>query len=131
MAPRVSTLPIQPKIPEISVGTWNRTDHLGLIRPEYLGAALKVVYFDRSGYWGRSDRIKCLFRFEKIDVPSTALLYPAYKNDNQARGGLGRVWATRMYRSIEHVEFLKFQNRIFVEWNAPHVYPYIIRRGSR
>ena len=56
MAPRVSTLPIQPKIPEISVGTSNRTDHLGLIRPEYLGAALKVVHFDRSGYLGRSDR---------------------------------------------------------------------------
>ena len=56
MAPRVSTLPIQPKIPEISVGTWNRTDYLGLVRPEYLGAALKVVHFDRSGYLGRSDR---------------------------------------------------------------------------
>ena len=56
MAPRVSTLPIQPQIPEISVGTSNRTDHLGLIRPEYLGAALKVVHFDRSGYLGRSDR---------------------------------------------------------------------------
>ena len=56
MAPRVSTLPIQPKIPDISVGTSNRTDHLGLTRPEYLGAALKVVHFDRSGYLGRSDR---------------------------------------------------------------------------
>ena len=56
MAPKVSTLPIQPKIPDISVGTSNRTDHLGLIRPEYLGAALKVVHFDRSGYLGRSDR---------------------------------------------------------------------------
>ena len=56
MAPRVSTLPIQPKIPDISVGTPNRTDHLGLMRPEYLGAALKVVHFDRSGYLGRSDR---------------------------------------------------------------------------
>ena len=55
MAPRVSTLPIQPKISEISVGTSDRTDHLGLIRPEYLGAALKVVHFDRSGYLGRSD----------------------------------------------------------------------------
>ena len=25
------------------------------MRPEYLGAALKVVHFDRSGYLGRSD----------------------------------------------------------------------------
>ena len=56
MAPRVTTLPIQPQIPEISVGTSNRTDHLGLVRPEYLGAALKVVHFDRSGYLGRWDR---------------------------------------------------------------------------
>ena len=68
MAPRVSTLPIQPKIPESSVGTSNRTDHLGLIRPEYLGAALKVVHFDRSGYLGRSDR--------NVSFHSTKLLSP-------------------------------------------------------
>ena len=68
MAPRVSTLPIQPQIPEISVGTSNRTDHLGLIRPEYLGAALKVVHFDRSGYLGRSDR--------NVSFHSTKLLSP-------------------------------------------------------
>ena len=68
MAPRVSTLPILPKIPEISVGTSNRIDHLGLIRPEYLGAALKVVHFDRSGYLGRSDR--------NVSFHSTKLLSP-------------------------------------------------------
>ena len=68
MAPRVSTLPIQPKIPEISVGTSNRTDHLGLVRPEYLGAALKVVHFDRSGYLGRWDR--------NVSFHSTKLLSP-------------------------------------------------------
>ena len=68
MAPRVSTLPIQPQIPEISVGTSNRTDHLGWIRPEYLGAALKVVHFDRSGYLGRSDR--------NVSFHSTKLLSP-------------------------------------------------------
>ena len=68
MAPRVSTLPIQPQIPEISVGTSNRTDHLGLIRPEYLGAALKVVHFDRSGYLGWSDR--------NVSFHSTKLLSP-------------------------------------------------------
>ena len=32
--------------------------------------------------------------------PSPALLYPAYKNNNQTCGGLGRVCATGMYRSI-------------------------------
>ena len=68
MAPRVSTLPILPKIPEISVGTSNRIDHLGLIRPEYLGGALKVVHFDRSGYLGRSDR--------NVSFHSTKLLSP-------------------------------------------------------
>ena len=40
---------------------------------------------------------------------------------NQTRGGLGRVCATGMYRSIEHVEFPKFQTGIFVEWKAPLV----------
>ena len=45
-------LSIQPKIPEISVGTPNRTDHYGLVRPEYLGPALKMVHFDQSGHFG-------------------------------------------------------------------------------
>ena len=100
-------LSIQPKIPVISVGTSNGTDHFGLVRPEYSGPALKVVPFDRSGH--------------KIVVPSTALFYHACKKNNQARGGLGRVCATGMYRSIEHVKFPKFQTGIFVEWKAPLV----------
>ena len=49
-------LSIHPKILKISVGTSNGTDHFGLVRPEYLGPALKVVHFDRSGHFGRSDR---------------------------------------------------------------------------
>jgi len=49
-------LSIQPKIPEISVGSSNGTDHFGLVRPEHLGPALKVVHSDRSGYFGRSNR---------------------------------------------------------------------------
>ena len=52
-------------------------------------------------------------------MPSTALLYPAFKNNNQTHGGLGRVCATGMYRSIGHVEFPKFQTGIFVDWKAP------------
>ena len=47
---------IQTEIPEISVGTSNGTDHFSLVRPEYSGLALKVVHFDRSGYFGRSDQ---------------------------------------------------------------------------
>ena len=49
-------LSIQPKIPVISVGTSNGTDHFRLVRPEYSGPAFKVVLFDRSGHFGRSDR---------------------------------------------------------------------------
>ena len=49
-------LSIQPKIPEISVGSSDGTDHFGLVRPEYSGPALKVVHSDRSGHFGRSDR---------------------------------------------------------------------------
>ena len=72
------------------------------------------------------DRTKCPFPFDKIVVPSTALLYPAYSNNNLTRSGLGRVCATGMsrgrYRSIGYMEFPKFQTRIFVEWKAPIVY---------
>ena len=46
-----------------------------------------------------------------IVVPSTALLYPACKNNDQTRGGLGRIY----------VKFKKFQTGIFVEWKAPLV----------
>ena len=42
--------------------------------------------------------------------------------NNKTRGGLGRVCtATGMYRSIEHVNFAKFQTWIFGEWKAPYV----------
>ena len=41
-------LSIQQKIPEISVRTSNGTGHLGSVRPEYSGPALKVVHFDRN-----------------------------------------------------------------------------------
>ena len=34
-------------------------------------------------------------------------------HNNKTRGGLGRVCATGMYRSIEHVKFPKFQTGIF------------------
>jgi len=59
------------------------------------------------------------FPFDTIVVPSTALLYPACTNNNQTHGGLNQVCATRMHRFIGHVEFPKFQSRIFVEWKRP------------
>ena len=67
----------------------------------------------------RSVGPKCPFPFDKIVVYSAALLHPAYKNNNQTRGGLGGVCATGMHSSIGHVKFLKFQTGIFVEWKAP------------
>ena len=54
-------------------------------------------------------RTEMPFPLDKIVVRSTALLYPAFMNNNQTRGGLSRVCATGMYRSIGHVEFPKFQ----------------------
>ena len=82
---QVQALSIQPKIPEVSVGTSNGTDHFSLLWLEYSGPALKVVHFNWSGYFGQSVRPKCPFPFDKIVVPSTALLYPAYKKNNQTQ----------------------------------------------
>ena len=106
-------LSIQPKIPEIFVCTRFGPTRIFGISSE--GSPLWSVWSFRSV------GPKCLFPFGKIVVLNTALLYPAYKNNNQTRGrgGLGRVWATGMYRSIGRVEFPKFQNGIFVEWKAP------------
>ena len=109
---------MQPENPEISVGTSNGTSHFGLVRLEYLGPALKVVHFDHSGHFSWSDR-NVPFHLTKLCLPSTALFYPAYKNNNQMRGGLGRVCATRMYHSVGHMKFPKFQTGIFVEWKVP------------
>ena len=53
---KLGALSIQPKSPEISVGSSNGTDHFGLVRPEYSGPALKVAHSDRSGHFGRWDR---------------------------------------------------------------------------
>ena len=106
-------LSIQPKIPEISVNTSNGKDHFDLVQPE--GGALWPVWSFRSV------GPKSPFPFDKIVVPSTVLLFPAYKNNNQTCGGLGWVCATGMYCSIGQVEFPKFQTRIFLNWKAPQV----------
>ena len=73
----------------------------------------------------RSVGPKCYFPFDKIVFSSTALLRPAYKYNNQTRGGLGRVCATGIYpgihRSIGRVEFSKFKTGIFIEWKEPRL----------
>ena len=43
-------------------------------------------------------------------------------HNNKTSGGLGRVCATGMYRSTEHVKFPKFNKTgILVEWIAPKI----------
>ena len=59
---------IQAQTPEVSVGISNRTEHFGLIRSEYSGPGLKVVLFDQSGHFGRSDR-NVRFRLTKLLSP--------------------------------------------------------------
>ena len=68
---------------------------------------------------------KSPFQFDKIVVPSTSFLFPAYENNNQTHGGLGWVCATGMYHSIGHMKFLKFQTRFF-----PLTFPIFVSPGS-
>ena len=106
-----SELSIQPKIPEISAGTSNGTDHFGLVRPEYSRPSLKVVLFDQSGHFCRSDR-SVRFHLTKLLSP-VPLFCILLARTITKRGGLDRVSATGMYRSIGYVEFPKFQTGIF------------------
>ena len=84
---------IQPKVLEISVG--NQMERTISVRSDrnlwstLTGCVISVVRTEISP--------------SVIVLPSTALLYPAYKNNNQTRGDLGRAFATGMYRSIGHV----------------------------
>ena len=68
---------------EIWVCTSNGTDQLSLVRPEYTGPLWAVWSF------------QSVEPLDKIVVPNIALLYPAYKNNEQRHDGLGRVCATR------------------------------------
>ena len=63
---------------------------------------VKVVHFERSSHFGRSDR-NVPFH---LTVPLFCILLT---RTYQTSGGLGRVCAIEMYRSIGHVEFPKFQ----------------------
>ena len=65
-----------------------------------------MVHFNQSIHFGESDQ-NVPFH-DKIVFPGTPRLYPDYKNNNQMCSGLGLVCATRMYRSIVHVEFPDF-----------------------
>ena len=103
--------PFYLKLWKFSVGTSNGTDHFDLVRPVQSGPALKVVHFDRSGHFGRSERnnrSKCLFPFDNIVVPSTPLLYPTYENARWLGSGLCK--RNRVFSHDVTTAILVFQN---------------------
>ena len=59
---------------------------------EFSGRALKAVLIYRFGLFGRS--------YRKVPFHLTKLSSPAYKNNNHARGGFGRVSVAGMYRTV-------------------------------
>ena len=61
------------------------------------------IGFDLDG------RPKCLLPFDKIILPRTNDLYPAYKHDNQTRVGFGLVSATGMYLPLGTWLFRNFK----------------------
>ena len=71
-----------------------------------LALAMRALYrYESDLIWSVGP--KCPLPFDKIIFPRTADLYPAYKHDNQTRGGFCLVCATGMYRSTGHVDFPK------------------------
>ena len=106
-------LSIQPKILEISVR--NQIERTILVQSNW------NYHYGQSTNFDQSDQMSLSIWQFPLVVPSTALWHPAYKNNNQMRGGLGLVCATRMYCSIGDMEFLKFQTGVFVEWKGPLV----------
>ena len=79
--------------------------------------------FDQTAHFGRSDRNVPFHLTKLFTVPSTALLHPAYNvaynNNNQTRGGLGRVCVTGMCRSIGHVDFINFKPEFLLNGKRP------------
>ena len=67
----------QPKIPEILV-VHQMERAISVFPTKIFGTSFGLII---SG----SVRPKCPFPFDKIVLPCTVLLYPAYKNNNQTR----------------------------------------------
>ena len=57
---------------------------------------------------------KCLLSFDKIISPRTNDLYPAYKHDNETRGGFGLVSATGMYLPLGKWFFRNFKHEFLL-----------------
>ena len=90
--------------------------------PLYSGPALKVVHFDGSGHFGRSHR-NVLFHLTK-------LLYSAYKNNNQTRGGLGRVCTTGMCLPLGTWNFRSFKPEFLLSGKHPNAPRLISLQGK-
>ena len=57
---------------------------------------------------------KCPLPFAKLIFPRTTDLYPAYKHDNQTRGGFGLVCATGMYLPLGKWFFRNFKQEFLL-----------------
>ena len=103
----LGALSIQAKIPTTSV--WSDRN--------FTEPAFRVVHFDQSGHFGRSDR-NVPFHLTKLLSPVSIFCLLLTRTITE-RGSLGRVCAGEMNSSIGRVKFLKFQTGIFAEWKAP------------
>ena len=75
--------------------------------------------FEGSPLWPDRPKLNVPFHLTKLFPQYRSFVSYTYKNNNQMRGGLGWVCATRMYCSIiVDVKFPKFQARFFVEWKV-------------
>ena len=100
-----------------------RTDLFGSVRWEYLESPLRMVHCDRFYQSDRNVSSIWQIGFTCRNLgPQAALWFPAHSYNNQTRGGLGRVCATGMYRSIWYVEFWNFKPEFL--FNGKHPTPH-------
>ena len=81
------------------------------------------VWSDRNiREWSTFGRSDGNVPFHLTKSLSSVPLFCILLNNDQTRGGLGRVCATGMYRSVGHAKFPKFQTGIFAEGKRPRIY---------
>ena len=95
-----------------------RSGHFGRNFPLFLGIFQRDEPTKRVPFTAEPEIPEILTKwkapFVKIVVPSTALLYRAYKNNNHTHSGLGRVSPLERYIPVAHVEFPKFQTEMLL-----------------
>ena len=89
----------------------------GSVRPDYLGPPLKVVHFDRSTHFGRSDR-NVPFYLTKLLFPVLLFCILLTRTIPRCAVAWVLVSVSGTYHFIGHVEFPKFQTGIFIEQKA-------------